>query len=141
MDPMAITLHTDTATLPEQTDLEVGRTRDEFQLKVDKDVEALKNKTANAAWPAFDPAKLFQRYVVGADEKTALRGVIRRAAILHKVEAAFYKDGKTEAGHAVVKFHLSRKLDKDNKPVADTSLDSDGKPVPVVKPAVPPAKP
>jgi hypothetical protein len=136
---MAITLHTEiTEELPEQTELEIGRFRDEFQLQVDKDVEALKVATATAKWPAHDPAKLFHRYVVGADDKAALKGVIRRAATLHKVVPAFYKDGKTEAGHIVVKFHVDRKpVLKDGEPVKkdgkivyveDDTLNKDGTP-------------
>jgi hypothetical protein len=125
---MAITLHTDTVELPEQTELVVGRHRDEFQLAVDGDVLILKAATAAAGWPEMDPTKLFHRYVVGADDAASMKGVVRRACTLHKIEADFYKDAKTEAGHVVIKFHVSRKLDKDNKPVADASLDADGKP-------------
>lgn len=125
---MAITLHTDTVELPEQTELVQGRHRDEFQQEVDKDILVLKDATARAGWPEHDATKLFHRYVVGADDVSALKGVIRRAGTLHKVEADFYKDAKTAAGHVSVKFHVSRKLDKDNKPVADPSLDADGKP-------------
>jgi hypothetical protein len=125
---MPITLHTDTVELPEQTELVVGRFRDEFQQAVDGDVITLKAATASAGWPEHDPGKLFHRYVVGAEDSVPMKGVIRRACTLAKVEADFYKDAKTEAGHAVVKFHVSRKLDKDNKPVADPSLDADGKP-------------
>src|SRR5271154_3463847 len=131
MDPMPITLHTDVAEIPEQTELVAGRERDDFQLAVDKDVAGLKHATAAAGWPATDPTKHFQRYVVGADDTGALKAVIRRAAVLHKVEALFYKNAKTEAGHIVVKFHVARKLDKDSKPVADETLDANGKPVKV----------
>jgi hypothetical protein len=128
---MAITLHTIApADLPEQTELAEGFVRDEFQKQVDKDVATLKHNTATAAWPKADPAKLFQRYVVGTDDKPELKRVIRRACALHKVEPSFYKDAKTEAGHVVVKFHVSRKLNKEGKPVTDPSLDEHGKPVP-----------
>jgi len=125
---MAITLHTDTVELPEQTDLVVGRHRDEFQQDTDGDVLILKGNTASAGWPESDPTKLFHRYVVDADDATEMKSVIRRACTLHKVEAVFYKDAKTEAGHVSIKFHVARKLDKDNKPVTDASLDADGKP-------------
>lgn len=125
---MAITLHTETVELPEQTELVQGRHRDDFQLAVDGDVLILKAATAAAGWPEHDPTKLWQRYVVSADDTGAMKSVIRRACTLHKVEADFYKDAKTEAGHVSIKFHVSRKLDKDNKPVADPSLDADGKP-------------
>lgn len=125
---MAITLHTDTVELPEQTELVIGRHRDDFQLAVDGDVLILKAATAAAGWGEQDPTKLFHRYVVGAEDATAMKGIIRRACNLNKVEADFYKDAKTEAGHSVIKFHVSRKLDKDNKPVVDPSLDADGKP-------------
>jgi hypothetical protein len=127
---MAITLHTDVQDkLPEQTELAAdARVRDEFQQQIDKDVEKLKLATAKAGWPKADPAKLYHRYVVGADDRAALKGVIRRSAILHKVEAVFYKDVKTEAGHMVVKFHVARKLDKNGKPVADDTLNGDGTP-------------
>lgn len=127
---MAITLHTEPQELPEQTELAAGRERDEFQLQVDKDVETLKIATARAGWPSPDPKKLFHRYVVGADDKAAVKAVIRRAGTLHKVEAQFYKDAKTEAGHIVVKFHVTRKLDKDGKPVKDDTLNKDGSPKP-----------
>lgn len=137
---MPITLHTDVEELPEQTELAAGRDRDEFQLAVDKDVETLKMATAKAGWPAHDPAKLNHRYVTDMKDKAALKGVIRRAATLHKVEADFYKDAKTAAGYAVVKFHVSRKPVMENgkpkmdgdKPVyvADDTLDKNGKPVP-----------
>lgn len=128
---MAITLHTEAEVLPEQTELvSVSRERDEFQLQVDKDVEDLKMKTAAAKWPKPDPKRLFQRYVVGKDDLAALKGVIRRAAILHKVEADFYKDATTEAGHKVVKFNVSRRTDKDGKFVKDDSLNADGTPKP-----------
>jgi hypothetical protein len=130
---MAITLHTDVTDLPEQTELAAGRERDEFQQKVDSDVAALKTKTATAGWPAPDPKRHFQRYVVGKDDRAALKSVIRRAGTLHKVEAQFYKDAVTEAGHAVVKFHLARKTDKDGKPVADDTLNADGTPKPTPK--------
>jgi hypothetical protein len=126
---MPITLHDDATELPAQTDMVIGRHRDEFQLQIDTDVESLKTNTAKAGWPAFDPSKLFQRYVVGKDDASPLKAVIRRAATLHKVEADFYKDAKTEAGLFVIKFHVSRKLDKDGKPVSDDTLDKDGKPV------------
>jgi hypothetical protein len=126
---MAITLHTEPVeTLPEQTDLAEGRYRDEFQLQVDKDVQNLKLATAKAGWPDPDPAKHFHRYVVGADDKAALKAVIRRAATLLRVEPQFYKDAKTEAGHIVVKFHLARKVGKDDKPVPDDTLNADGSP-------------
>lgn len=126
---MAITLHTDPTEVPEQTELiSQSRERDEFQLQVDKDVETLKMATAKAGWPSPEPAKLFHRYVVGADDRSALKAVIRRAGTLHHVEALFYKDAKTEAGHFVVKFHVTRKLDKEGKPVKDDTLDKDGKP-------------
>jgi hypothetical protein len=128
MDPMPITLHTDTVELPEQTELATSHIRDEFQKGVDADVETLKFATAKAGWPAHDATKLFHRYVVSADDKAELKSVIRRACVLHKVEAAFYKDAKTEAGHISVKFHVSRKLNKENKPVADDTLDDNGKP-------------
>jgi len=128
MTHMAITLHTDTAELPEQTELQAGRERDEFQVQIDKDVASLKAKTAAAKWPTPEPTKLFHRYVVGADDKSALKAVIRRAGTLHKVEALFYKEAKTEAGLIVIKFHVARKLDKDNKPVADDTLNADGTP-------------
>jgi hypothetical protein len=125
---MAITLHTDVTEVPEQTELEQGRHRDDFQKAIDKDVETLKLATAKAKWPEPDPRKLFHRYVVDADDKVALKSVIRRAATLHKVEAQFYKDAKTEAGHLAVKFHLARKLGSDGKPVADETLNEDGTP-------------
>jgi hypothetical protein len=125
---MPITLHTDTAELPEQTELVAGRERDDFQQAIDKDVATLKTATAKAGWPATNPGKLFHRYVVGADDKSALKTVIRRAGTLHRVEAQFYKDAKTEAGHIVVKFHVTRKTDKDGKPVADPTLNADGTP-------------
>ncbi len=131
---MAITLHTEPVeTLPEQTDLVEGRYRDEFQLAVDKDVQTLKTATAKAGWPDPDPRRRFHRYVVGADDKGALKAVIRRAGTLLKVEPQFYKDAKTEAGHIVVKFHVARKVDKDGKPVEDDTLDKDGKPKPAAK--------
>lgn len=138
---MAITLHTDEeiGAVPEQTELVEGRHRDEFQRAVDKDVAALKTDTAKAGWPKHDPAKLWKRYVVGKDDVSALKSVIRRAATLHKVEADFYKNATTEAGHVAVKFHVSRKPVLENgepkmengKPVyvKDDTLDANGKPV------------
>lgn len=127
---MPITLHTteQTTALPEQTELAPGRERDEFQQQVDKDVAALKRNTAAAKWPKHDPKHLFQLYVVGSDDKAALKAVIRRAATLHRVEPVFYKEVKTEAGHLVVKFHLARKVGKDGKPVKDDTLNADGTP-------------
>ena len=125
---MSITLHTEAEELPDQTELVAGRERDAFQLQVDKDVNALKIATARAGWSDPDPRRLFHRYVVGSDDKAALKSVIRRAGTLHKVEAVFYKDAKTEAGHVVVKFHVTRKLDKDGKPVKDDTLNKDGTP-------------
>jgi phosphoribosylpyrophosphate synthetase len=126
---MPITLHTEEAVeIPEQTELAIGRERDEFQQATDKDVEALKLATAKARWPKHDPAKLFHRYVVGSDDKGAMKSVIRRAATLHHLEAVFYKEARTEAGHVVIKFHVARKLDKDGKPVKDESLKADGSP-------------
>jgi len=134
---MPITLVTDTTELPEQTELVAGRDRDDFQLQVDKDVEKLKHSTATAGWPALNPKNLFHRYVVSADDKAALKSVIRRAGTLHKVEMLFYKDAKTEAGHYAVKFHVARKLDKDGKPVKDETLTADGKPKAAEKPSAP----
>jgi hypothetical protein len=126
---MPITLHTTAdEVIPEQTELAAGRERDEFQQTVDRDVEALKIKTAAAGWPVVDPKQRYHRYVVGADDRAALKSVIRRAMVLNHVEAVWYKDLKTEAGHFVVKFHVARKLDKDNKPVKDDTLTVDGKP-------------
>jgi hypothetical protein len=126
---MPITLHTEeTEVLPEQTELAAGRVRDEFQLDVDKDVEVLKLATAKARWPEPDPERFYHRYVVGSDDKGEMKSVIRRACTLHKVEAVFYKEAKTEAGHIVIKFHVARKLDKDNKPVKDDTLRPDGTP-------------
>ena len=133
---MAITLHTDITTpLPEQTEETLGHKRDEFQVAVDKDIEALKLATAKAGWPDHDPRKLFHRYVVDANDAVALKGVIRRAAILHKVDLTWYKDAKTEAGHVVVKFHTDRKMGKDGKPVKDDALNADGTLKATVKPA------
>ena len=125
-----ITLHTDIApdTLPDQTEELAGHKRDAFQLSVDNDVAKTKLATAKAGWPDHDPTKLFHRYVVDVKDSSALKGVIRRAATLHKVEASFYKDAKTEGGHAVVKFHTDRKLGADGKPVKDDSLNADGSP-------------
>jgi len=127
---MAITLHTDTTEtdLPEQTELSEGHVRDDFQQAVDKDVSALKTATATAKWPDHNPGKLYHRYVVGSDDRAALKAVIRRAATLHKVAPVFYKDAKTEAGHIVVKFHVARRVDKDGKFVADDTLNKDGTP-------------
>lgn len=132
---MAITLHVEEK-LPEQVDLEVGRVRDEFQLQVDKDVLALKERTAKAKWPEPDPTKLYHHYIVSSDDMAALKGVVRRACLLNKVEAIFYKNAKTEAGHIVVKFHVARKpLMKDGKEVTqngqpvyvpDDTLNDDG---------------
>lgn len=136
----AITLHTDVTELPEQTELEIGRFRDEFQLMIDKDVADLKLATAKAGWPDPDPTKLFTFYVVGKDDMAALKGVIRRACTLFKVEPEFYKNKTTEAGHVVVKFHVTRKLDKDNKPVKDDTLTDDGKPKPELAKAAEAAK-
>lgn len=125
---MPITLHTETEAIPEQTELAQGRERDDFQLQVDNDVHALKLTTAAAKWPAPDPKRHFQRYVVGKNDLGGLKSVIRRAGVLHKVEPVFYKEVTTEAGHKVVKFHVARKLDKDNKPVKDDELNTDGTP-------------
>ena len=131
---MPITLHTDeTEELPEQTELAAGRERDDFQRAVDGHVEALKLATAKAHWPTEDawkrdPAKLFHRYVVNGDDAAEMKANIRRAATLHKVEPLFYKNGKTPAGHAVIKFHVIRKTDKDGKLVKDDTLREDGTP-------------
>lgn len=137
---MAITLHTDVTDLPEQDELIAGRERDEFQRQVDGNVAELKNATATAGWPAHDSTKLFRRYVVAADDKAELKSVIRRAGTLHKVDPVFYKDATTEAGHAVVKFHVARKRVMVNgepkmengKPVyvKDDTLEANGKPKP-----------
>jgi hypothetical protein len=127
---MPITLHTAPEKLPEQTELAVGHERDDFQKQIDRDVAKLKLATATAGWPAPDPSKLFHRYVVGKDDRAGLKSVIRRACTLLKVEARWYKDMTTEAGHIVVKFHVARKLDAKGKPVADDTLTADGKPVP-----------
>jgi hypothetical protein len=137
---MPITLHTDVKELPEQTELAAGHVRDDFQKQIDADVAKLKLATATAGWPEPDPKRLFHRYVVGKDDRAALKSVIRRAGTFHKVEAQFYKDVSTEAGHIVVKFHITRKLTKDGKPVADDTLTADGKPVPPA-PKAPPAPP
>lgn len=127
---MAVNLITATSEkIPEQTELQTPRERDEFQQTVDQDVSALKLATAKAAWPKPDPKRLYHRYVVAKEDRAELKSVIRRAAALHKVEAIFYKDGKTEQGHVVVKFHVARKLAKDGKSfVADDTLGEDGKP-------------
>jgi hypothetical protein len=126
---MAITLHTEAeATAPEQTELAIGRERDDFQTAVDKDIETLKVATAKAKWPTPDPGRLFHRYVVGSDDKGAMKSVVRRACTLHHVEAVFYKEAKTEAGHISIKFHVARKVGKDGKPVKDDSLKADGTP-------------
>lgn len=132
---MPITLHTDEEAIPEQTELHQPHVRDEFQQEVDGHVGALKVKTAAAKWPEPSAKALFHRYVVGADDRAALKAVIRRATILHKVVPLFYKDAKTEAGHYVVKFHVARATDKDGKPVKDESLNDDGTPVKVPAPA------
>jgi hypothetical protein len=132
---MAITLHTDAPDLPEQTELAQPHVRDEFQQEVDNHVGTLKMKTAGAQWPDPDPKSLFHRYVVGADDRAALKAIIRRAAVLHRVEPLFYKDAKTEAGHFVIKFHLARKTDKDGKPVKDDTLNDNGTPKTAPAPA------
>lgn len=128
---MAITLHTDAKvleTIPEQDELMAGRSRDDFQRQVDRDVELLKIKTARAGWPeAGTKTAPFHRYVVGKNDKAELNGIIRRAATLHKLEADFFKPVTTEAGYVAVKFNVSRKLDKDEKPVKDDTLDTNGK--------------
>lgn len=119
----------DPAAIPAQTELSAGHERDDFQREVDSHVGALKIATAKAGWPQPEPTKHFRRYVVAPEDKAALKGVIRRACTLHKVEAVFYKDVKTAAGHVAVKFHVARKLDKNGKPVADSTLDRNGTPV------------
>jgi hypothetical protein len=136
---MAITLHTaeDVKELPEQIELIAGRERDAFQLQIDKDVHALKMTTAKAGWPSPDPKRLFHRYVVAADDKGALKAVIRRSGVLYHVEPVWYKDAKTEAGHVVIKFHLTRKVDKEGKPVKDEELNADGSVIPETKPTAP----
>jgi hypothetical protein len=127
---MAITLHvTPAETIPDQDELVQGRFRDEFQLQIDAEMAALKVRTATAGWPDPDPKTPFLRYVVDSDEVTAMKGVLRRAATLHKVEVDFYKDAKTEAGHVSIKFNIGRKTDKDGKPVKDDTLNADGSPV------------
>jgi hypothetical protein len=136
---MPITLHTEVEELPIQTDLVVGRYRDPFQLQIDADVESLKTSTAKAGWPDPDPGKLFQRYVVDKNDASPLKEVIRRACTLHKVTMEAYKDAKTEAGLIVIKFHVTRKTDKDGKPVSDDTLDKDGKPVKKAPAAAPAA--
>lgn len=132
---MPITLHTDTTEVPEQTEIVQGRHRDEFQQAIDKDVETLKTATAKAKWPEHDARKLFHRYVVGADDVSELKRVIRRAATLHKLEPVFYKDAKTEAGHIAVKFHVARATDKDGNVKADDTLNDDGTPKAAAKAA------
>ena len=127
---MPITLHTEPTEVPEQTELVAGRERDDFQRQVDQDVTKLKTATAKARWPEHDATKLFHRYVVSADDKAALKAVIRRSGTMLKVEPVFYKDAKTEAGHIAIKFHVARKLGSDNKPVKDASLNADGTPKP-----------
>lgn len=111
MAPVA--LISDVAEVPEQTEFAQGRTRDEFQQKIDREVGHLAENTAKAGWPAPHPGRLFGRYVVAKDDVAALKQVIRRAATLHKVGLLFYKDATTEAGHKVVKFHVKQ------KPVSD----------------------
>jgi hypothetical protein len=105
---LAITVHTGTDEVPEQTELATGasRFRDEFQQSVDADVAALKAKAEPAGYP-IDPAKLFHRYIVDPADKVALKQVIRRAATLHKVGIVFYRDVRTKGGHVAVKFHVT----------------------------------
>lgn len=127
---MAITLHTDTevTALPEQTELAVGRERDEFQQDVDADVAALKVDTAKAKWPSPKPDKHFRRYIVDPTDKGEMKRIIRRACTLFHVDPVWYKEAKTEAGHLVIKFHVQRRLDKDGKFVKDETLNTDGTP-------------
>src|SRR5262245_41041517 len=123
---MPITLHDTTdVELPVQDKLVQGRHRDEFQLQIDSDVRTLKHNTATAGWPEPDPTRLFQRYAVDKDDVSGIKAVIRRACTLLKVEADFYTDAKTPEGYVLVKFHVSRKTDKDGKPVPDNSLNED----------------
>lgn len=128
---MPITLHTEAAILaklPEQDELMLGRSRDDFQKQVDRDVELLKIVTARAGWPEPGTKGMpFHRYVVGKDDKAELNAVIRRAGTLHKVEIDFFKPVTTEGGHVAIKFNVSRKLDKDDKPVKDDTLHDNGK--------------
>jgi hypothetical protein len=83
------------------------RTRDDTQKHVDRKVEAMKVAWVEAGKPSM-PHKITHRYLVSKPEKSALKGVIRRAGTLHKVGVAFYKDTKPDAdGNVFVKFTVT----------------------------------
>ena len=62
-------------------------------------------------------ARPTHRYQVPNDDKSELKRMIRRAAVLHKVDPVWYKDSKPDdAGNIVVKFTVGPKAEKPATP-------------------------
>jgi hypothetical protein len=81
--------------------------RDENQQYIDGEIGAAKTAWEDAGKPAHAGKEWTRRFHVAAEDKAAVKQMIRRALTLHKVGATWYKDVKTEDGVVSVKLHLA----------------------------------
>jgi hypothetical protein len=77
------------------------------QIQIDTDVAELAQQAQLAGWPAHDPSKLYQRYLIRPQDRTALGSAIRRAAKASNVSLVYYKDVTAGDGLISVKFHVA----------------------------------
>jgi hypothetical protein len=105
------------APVPETTKLAVSksRERDETQRDIDTDVERLKRAWESAGKPGADklttPAG-FKRaekvaYTVEKDDRSPVKGMIRRAATLHKTGLVYAKDTTNQDGTVTIVFTVA----------------------------------
>lgn len=91
-----------------------SRERDETQTAIDNAVKEMVAKWHEAGKPEPHSDRPSKRYVVVKEDRTPLKGMIRRAATLHKVEAILFKDHVNEDGTVAVKFTIGDKPAKSN---------------------------
>jgi hypothetical protein len=88
--------------------------RDDFQLQIDKDVAALKERWEKAGKPEPGPKAPFHAYGVEKDDRVEIKRNVRRAAGLAKVDAIFHTDAETPEGLWQVKFNLKPQTEKES---------------------------
>lgn len=147
---MGIQLHTDVPEVPQTTVRTRTTDRDEFQVKIDKEFQALVVKTAQVKWPNAGTVKApYDRYVVAKTDRGEIKDTIRRAGRLYvitktnqlelksKVDVSdrlcelapvFYTDAPTgKDGLYQVKYNVTRVFpaETDPAPAADTKTDKE----------------
>jgi hypothetical protein len=83
-----------------------SRERDETQKHIDQRFKSRFEHWTTAGKPKPDkaPREATDRITVAKTDVAALKGMIRRAATLHKTGVVFYKDAKDGNGNTTVKY-------------------------------------